>query len=293
MTIHLPILPRHIIQQALFNPEAFRGEIVSFGGGCPNIRWEKAFPCPCAWRTTFSGEEGEVGGESRPGCLKCRNTGVYYVRQADTYAIVTDAAGNSGRGKNTGDSWLDVQARFTCLPETAPAYQDRLTILTAWLQVSERRKRRLDTEALRFPIEVRDIVSASANDPSTPICVNESVIRCSHADSDGAYVGELEEGVHFTVVDGSIVWEASPDPDSEVGLGDPWIGGPSQGCDYTITYWIHPRYVIQGLPFIHRPQPTRKPQQVGADSAVDATDMPVRATGNLETVGVAAGTTGV
>lgn len=284
MTIHLPIIPRVVAPQALFNPELFRSDIVQFAAGCPNIRWEKAFPCPCAWKPSFAGVEGEVGGESRPGCEKCRNSGVYYVRQSDTYAIVTSAGATATKsGKLTGDSWMDVQAKFTCLPETAPAHLDRLSILNAWIQVSERRTRRRTVESCRFPLEEREIVSASPNNSHTPICHKETLIECAWASSSGVFQATLAPDVDLRVVDGNIDWT----------IGDDLGSAPPVGCDYTATYWARPRYIIQGHPFIHRPSVTKKPSQVGVNEAAGSTDMPVAAVGYLELVGVAAGTTGV
>jgi hypothetical protein len=178
---------------------------------------------------------------------------------------------------------MDVQAKFTCLPETAPAHLDRLSILNAWIQVSERRTRKRTVEVCRFPLEEREVISASPNNAHTPVCHRETVIECAWANASGEFQASLAQGVAFQVEDGSLDWT----------IGDTASLAPPVGCDLTITYWARPRYIIQGHPFIHRPQATKKPDQVGANTAAASTDMPVVAVGYLELVGVAAGTTGV
>ena len=282
MNPHYPLLTRRVVPQALLDPEIFRADIIAQNNGCPNIRWEKAFPCPCKWVTTFGGQTGEVGGEQRPECEKCRNAGVYYVRQPDTFAQVGSAGAQvDNKGRLTGDSWQRVQANFTCLPETAPAKDDRLTLLTAWMQVSERRTRKRQVEQLRFPIEVKEVVSASPNDPYIPVCRPETIIELAWSTKVGVFVQSGVQGINFEVVDGAIDHEGGTD------------AGVPIGCDYVVTYHIHPRYIIQGHPFIHRPALTKFPHQVGAQETPRATEMAVLAAGYLELVGPAPGSTGV
>jgi len=268
----------------MFNPEIFRSDIVKFGGDCPNIRWEKAFPCPCKMVVTLRSIDGEIGGESRTGCTQCHNAGVYYVRQPDTYAIVTGVGEtSSSSGKTTGSGWADVQATFTFLPENAPAHDDRVTDLRSWIQVSERRKRKRDGEKFRFPLEVREIIAADSGNDTVPVCFRQTVIELATALPSGAFAARLTEGVDFEVLDGELIWA----------LGDALETAPAVGSDYTVTYWIHPRYLIQNIPYISRPSVTSTPKQVGGVMTPALTDMPVKAIGYLEFVGPAAGTTGV
>lgn len=283
MTFH-PLRPKYVAPQALFDPEIFRSDIIKFGGDTPNIRWEKAFPCPCRMQVTLQSIDGEVGGEPRTGCSNCHNAGVYYVRQPDTYAIVTGVGEvNSSSGKSTGSGWAEVQATFTFLPENAPAHDDRVTDLRSWIQVSERRRRKRDVETFRFPLEVRDIVAADPGNPTVPTFHRQTVIELAAANADGSFKGRLEEGVDFEVIDGTLDWA----------LGDALGTAPEVGSDYTVSYWAHPRYLIQNIPYISRPSVTSKPKQVGGVTTPALTDMPVKAVGFLEFVGPAAGTTGV
>lgn len=279
-----PIIPKYVAPQALFNPEIFRSDIVKFAGGCPNIRWEKAFPCPCSMRMTLREIDGEVGGESKTLCPQCAGASVYYVRQPDTFAIVTSVGEtNSASGKTTGQGWADIQATFTFLPENAPAHQDRVTDLRSWVQVSDRRKRKRTQEKCRFPLEERVIVGADAANSTVAVCFRETVIEMATADAAGAFVARLTPTVDFDVIDGEIDWTK----------GDILETAPAVGCVYFVTYWVHPRYLIQNIPFISRPSVTQQPKQVGGVETPALTDMPVKAVGFMEFIGPAAGTTGV
>lgn len=280
MTVHYPILPKFIAPQAIFDPAIFRSDIVAFGGGRPNVRWERAMPCPCSARTTFAGIEGEVGSEPADACPECHNTGTRYVAQPDTYAVHTGATTDpKHRAKYTAEGWVDGSIELTFLPENAPGHLDRVTLLNAWIRTSERRVRRRVREALRFPIEARPIVSADPNNATQTILTHEGIIEIACADLAGNFDRVLTRDVDYTLApNGLLDWtpgdEADPATACVVGAG------------YVVTYWIRPRYVITSIPFVHRPDPTQRVYQTNdAGGQSRPTDMPVHCTAELEIVG--------
>lgn len=286
MRILHPVIPKFVAPQAIMDPVGFRSDIVQFAGGEPNVRWEIAMPCPCSARATFSGVEGEVGGEPQGGCPKCGNIGTYWVRQPDTFAIVTSGENNPRhREKVTGEGWADGSVRFTCLPENAFGKNDRVTLLHAWIRVTEKRIRRRTLEALRFPLEAREIVSASPSDPRQAILTRESVIEIAWADRTGAFQRVLVEGEDFRVIDTMLDWSPGDRLDLPEEERPAARTAPEVGAQYVVTYWAHPRYVVDAIPFVHRPAATRRPRQVDAEGVPAPTDMPVLVTATLETVG--------
>lgn len=281
-----PAIPRAPVPQSTMDPEFFRGDIINFAGGAPNIRWERAFPCPCAYVTEFANVEGEVGGEPRLQCTKCKGAKFYYVRQPDTYAIVSGATSQDVlKGRVSGEELRDVKARFTCLPETAPQAYDRLSLLNAWVLVHELRVRRLDVETPRFPLETRTYIQGSEDDPTLPEEVEETVVGAAWANAAGVFQATLELGVAFGVTEaGEIDWTAGSNPEL----------APPVGSPYTISYWARPRFIVIGQPYVSRTQPTYRPSQIGDESAdLTPTDMPVLVIGQMEYIGITPGTTGV
>jgi hypothetical protein len=288
MGIHYPIMPRFIAPQAILDPSIFRSDIVAFAGGKPNVRWERAFPCPCSARSTFVGDEGEIGGEPADECPACNNTGTYFVRQPDTFAVHTSATDDpKHRMKVTGEGWSDGTIELTFLPENAPGHLDRVTLLNAWIRVAERRVRRRTKEALRFPLEARPIVSADPNNPSQTILTHEDIIEIAWADTAGRYRGRLERGADWAISsEGLLDWT----PGDRLDLPEPERSSarsaPPLRCQYVVSYWVRPRYIVTSIPFVHRPDPTQRPGQIEDGGGTPRpTDMPVHCTAQLEIVG--------
>lgn len=286
--IHYPILPTFIQPQAIFDPTLFRSDIVAFGGGKPNVRWERAMPCPCSARSTFIGIEGEVGSEPADACPQCFNTGTRYVRQPDTYAVHTNATTSpQHRDKYTAEGWTNGTVELTFLPENAPGHLDRITLLNAWIRTSERRVRRRVREALRFPIEARPIVSADPNDSRQTIITNEDIIEIACADLAGNFDRVLTRNVDYTLApNGLIDWTPGDRIDLPESNRAAARTSCSVGAGYVVTYWIRPRYVVTSIPFIHRPDPTQRAFQTNdAGGVAKPTDMPVHCSAELEIVG--------
>jgi len=277
MRYHYPIVPSASFPQAQFDPQVFRADVVNFAGGCPNIRWERYFPCPCLAKFSLLGTTGFVGGENDHTCTNCGGTGAYWRVQPDTYGIITNRGAQVDKnGKLTGTSWNDVTARFTLLPENAPAHNDRLTVLNDYILVHELRKLKTKAEpmACRFPIAERHVISANPAQTTETVCNTETVVELSWSNSDGEYQGALEIGTDVIVDGGKIDFSAS---------------SVDVGSYIVVTYWAHPRYVVVGHTYISRAQPTPYPGQLGTREEPAQTEMPVAVNGQLELVGLPAG----
>lgn len=269
-------VPVSLFPQASFDPRAFRADIISFGGGEPNIRWERYFPCPCLGRQQIGGRSAAVGMENETLCPRCGGGGAYWKVQPDTYAIISARGAQVDKnGKLTGTSWNDVTARFSLLPENAPAHNDRLTVLNDFLLVHELKKKRASQSiAMRFPIVERAFISAVSPELSeVPMTTYESVLEIAWADPSGAFQGELTEG--WEVVDGVLVLDDA----LEIPVNS----------SIAVSYWAHPRYIVMGHSFISRGQSTTRPEQIGEMGPEGYTELPVSVTGSLELVGLPSG----
>lgn len=255
--------------RADMRPEEFRKFIVNHGLTCT---WEQAAQCPCRQMTASMAKGfGTVPslakgtGGSRRDCPKCAGKGWFYHDSTKTVALfmmgsanpAIAAMGEAGRG----------MASITCLPENLPAYKDRFTLQDSVVIMREGRLRSNEIiEALRFPVAMRAMDTADGE-------LEVGVLYAHKSDDDGLAQldGELRADVDFVITDdGRIDWT----------LGDGNGQAPTEGQWYTLTYYHHPRFVVDSIP--HGWRDTRitykHPESILAP-------MPVQCMGKLEFMG--------
>ncbi len=223
--------------RADFRPEVFRKFVFNHGLRCT---WEQAARCPC-WQPSASvakglGVSNTVGnrtGQWRKDCPLCSGKGWFHHSPTPTIALFTSGADNPAI-LAMGEAGRGVTA-ITCLPENLPAYKDRFTLKDSIVIMREGRTRGPETvEALRYPVALRQM---SLEEGDFEI----GVLYAHKASSEGLAVvdGELKAGEAFEITeDGRLDWT----------VGDQSGKAPANGEYYTVSYYHHPRFLVDNIP---------------------------------------------
>lgn len=227
--------PVKLQPRADFKPEEFRKRIFSHG---LNVRWEQAAECPCNEPAASGGFSATLAGAQhgerrRSDCPACDGRGYIYHSRQTLRAIVTGARKTDERFSQVGGSeYPQGQIGLTLLPEHLPAPFDRFTLLDSEIVYRQTLTRSStgDTDTPRYPIVQR--THDLATGPQT-----FGVRYCMTADPSGVVTpstGRREEGQHFNITSaGEVEWTAD---------------APEAGARYSLEYYAHPAYIVQGTP---------------------------------------------
>ena len=126
--------------------------------------------------------------------------------------------------------------------EHRPGFHHRYTLTESVIEASEKRIRRAARERLRYPIATvtTDLLKRRADGelvkrPNVSLDVLRLRIMDPASRAPGAV---LHRGEDFDVVDGRLDW----------GRGDVRGTAPKTGGVYSVTYYFHPRYIVESFP---------------------------------------------
>lgn len=244
MPLFPPKFPAKAGPRSDFLPDEFRDAILQKG---QDVTWQMTAVCPCGQKLddvstnfVFASPLGQKGvtGEARVACSVCAGRGWYQHSSQPIRVLIHDMSVNPRRFGVSGE-YAKGRARVTFLPENKPALGDRLELTYSVQRIHEstRRKTAAVTQALRFPI-VPQVLTTATGDQTV------RVLQCMRAvDNVASGASALVEGVDFTVTAGGLLdWT----------LGDVTGRSPGVGQSFSITYFAHPRYVIEDVPFAVR-----------------------------------------
>lgn len=236
--------------RADFDPMEFRDVILQKG---QDVVWQMCALCPCGQNTedvsklfdysTVLGQKA-VTGEPRAICPVCNGVGWYW-HSPQTIRVLIQDMSLAPRRFGVESEYARGRAQITFLPENKPALGDRVELLYSVHRVNEmtRRPSAAKVQALRFPIRSQDLQTATGVQTVRVIQLQRAV---SNVTSGADF---LTEGVDFIVnANGSLDWT----------LGDITGKAPAPGHAFTITYFAHPRYVVEDVPFAIRDTNTQK-----------------------------------
>jgi hypothetical protein len=209
------------------------------------MTWESAARCPCVREITTLGVSG-VTWEPRTDCAACNGTGWLYFNPQPVTGFVLGAASDPDLFTQYGE-YASGMVRLTLAPEHKPSVGDRFSNLNSTVTMDEVRTRTSETiERLMYPIATRTIEVGSDADPSVAEEIEVGVVYCRRADINGELESNLlEQDTDFTITAaGAIDWT----------LGDGLGTAPVEGARYGLKYYLHPTYIVQGLPYQHRDQ---------------------------------------
>lgn len=222
--------------------DTLRKEIFQHGR---SIRVQKAAACPCQRQLTAGTPAKTVNTkEPRPDCSLCEGKGYFYYATQDIEALALDAQFNPERFALYGERATGM-IRFTFLPEHMPGWLDRITLLDSVAQYNEViTKGSSAIESTRYPIQTRSVVVGTAADNTVAETIQVRTLYVRKANAQGVVTGsELVESTDFVVTsDGKIDWTLG------VGLGT----APATGERYSVSYFMHPVYVVKSLPYTQR-----------------------------------------
>lgn len=224
-----------------------------------DVLWERASQCPCGQSLELGGIVGHTGGHHES-CLGCKGNGVLYHAAGTIKAAMGTASQDPDRFKLYG-AYTRGMASFTVLPETLPAFLDRLTVQSGRMVYTETRVHgSSDTVALRYPVLVPSLLIGSSSDPTVQEPVSIGVLYCRKASELGVLHGtEFEQGTHFAVDDaGQVVWDSDSSPDV-----------PVEGERVSYTYFMRPTYIVVDAPFSYLVTPTmvKRPEPIEEEVA--------------------------
>lgn len=239
-----PKYPVKLGPRSDFNPMEFRDVMFQKG---QDVTWQMCALCPCGQssedvsalfqHSTVLGQIA-VTGEPRTICTVCNGVGWYW-HSPQTIRVLIQDMGINPRRFGVESEYAKGRARVTFFPENKPALGDRIELQYSVHRVNEmtRRPTSAKLQSLRFPIKAQDLQTASGVQTTRVIQLQRAVNNVSGA------TDFLTEGVDFTVTSaGQLDWT----------LGD--ITGKAPGVlqAFTVTYFAHPRYVIEDVPFAMR-----------------------------------------
>lgn len=245
MPLFPPRFPAKAGPRSDFLPDEFRDAIQQKG---QDVTWQMTAVCPCGQKlddvsTTFTafaaplGQKG-VTGEARTVCPVCAGKGWYQHSAQPIRVLIQDMSVNPRRFGVTGE-YARGRSRISFLPENKPAIGDRIELSYSVHRVHEltRRKTAAATQALRFPVKAQVLDTATGNQTVRVLQMMRAVNNVT------AVVDALVEGVDYTVTAGGLIdWT----------LGDGTGRSPGVGQAFSVTYFAHPRYVVEDVPFAIR-----------------------------------------
>lgn len=272
-----PRAPIKLKPRGDFDAEGFRRLIFQVGA---EATWEARSQCPCG--RMLNDVAADMGynpleahfivRDSRVDCPLCKGVGYFLHSPQPVRLLIQDMKVYGRRWSGAGEYGAG-SARLSMLPEHKPALGDRITVKRSVLLVREERQRGASAiEALRFPI------AGQAQDLQQGKTVFRT-LTVHKADAANATTvnAVLLEGTDFVVTaDGKIDWTLG------IGTGK----APLANAYYTVSYYMHPRYVVIDLGFgirdsfdgIHKPV-----------NAPEHTNLPVMAIAKLEYMGARGG----
>ena len=237
-----PKLPTKLIPRGDFNPDEFRTLFAQRG---KQVLWEMAALCPCS--TPVSKFEAGFGfttptnsnaktGEARPDCPVCAGKG-WYAHSSQTITVLLHAMSLRPARFGVSGDYARGRASVSVLPENKLALGDRLTVLHSVQRVMEYVPRKAGaTQALRFPIAAETLNLATGATPTRVLQAMRALTAGTVANAQA-----MVEGVDFSVDGtGKILWNPLS------------ANIPAVGDLFTITYYAHPRYVIEEMPAVTR-----------------------------------------
>tara|TARA_Y100000592_G_scaffold38382_2_gene60743 strand:- start:14836 stop:15639 length:804 start_codon:yes stop_codon:yes gene_type:complete len=230
-----------------------------------NVKWTQTAQCPCSVKTEDLNMDIDYIGANAPdksidysnqnACTVCDGGGKIYHSPQDIQAVVTGAEGDYLNARFGG--YRDGVINLTLNPEHLPAFGDRFELLDSVMLYQETiEDNGQNTLALRFPIQRRTLALVGGNK-------TVGVTYCSYAVNNLTVDAELEEGIHFDVLDNEISWRANQKPENVT--------------KFTFSYYIHPSYICVGFPNSVRDTHVRFKQTVEVN-----TPLPIRIQAKLE-----------
>lgn len=229
-----------------FDPTDFENAIERMGYA---VTWEHASRCPC--RNNPETSQPSIV------CPVCDGDGWEHHSPQPIKAIV-DALDTNMDALIAFGTWTFGTARFTVRHEHRPGDRDRYTLTESVLQFSEIRKRSAAVrERLRYPIATirQDLmVENSAGElvkrPQVPL----NVLRLRLMDPATRLPGPvIHRGEDFDVIDGRL----------DFSRGDLRGTAPGVGALFAVTYYHHPRYVVETIPHAIRDSRVHVPTLAG------------------------------
>ena len=244
MPIFPPKFPPKLGPRSDFEIDQFRDAIFQKG---QDVTWQMTAVCPCGQSLDdlsknfdFPSPLGQKGvsGSARAICPVCDGKGWYQHSSQVIRVLIQDMSVNPIRYGVEGE-WARGRSRITFLPENKPALGDRIELAFSVHRVHEmtRRPSAATVQALRFPV-VSQVLETGTGNQSVKVLQAIKAVN-----NQVTLANTMVENVDFVItVDGKIDWT----------LGDVTGKAPGVGQAFSITYFAHPRYVIEDVPFAMR-----------------------------------------
>jgi hypothetical protein len=207
-----------------------------------DLTWEQCAECPCsqpssAYDVGLIETTSGVTGEARADCELCDGKGYFWHSAQPIRAIVTGGSSNTEQFTMYGE-YARGMVSVSLLPEHLPAYGDRYTFVASVMVYRETRTRSALVEALRYPIQPRQLDLATGERTL-------GVLRLQRAGVDGLSTESdvLVEGVDFDVTAEGLL---------DFTKGDALGTAPLVGARYAVSYYARPRYYVADRPHTHR-----------------------------------------
>lgn len=226
--------------------------------------------------TALVGNEGDVV------CPECGGKSIIWHSPQRVPALITQASKMPKAMERWGE-FAYATILMTVLPEHAPAFLDRFTLVDTQVQLRERAVREEGSTHLpRYPIANRKVIVGVTDGSPTPETKNVGVTYMRRAGVDG----KLEDNVVAQDVD----FVVTPEGLIDFTLGDILGTTPVLGRAFAFSYWSNPRYVVTRIPHLHRDQNTMDPIQINEETEFDpdgssVSDMPIQIEARLEFAG--------
>ena len=224
-----------------FKMEEFRRLIQTKG---LNLLWSQTTECPCAKSTTqdfsmdlteVSFEDVEVLAGYSSICPVCGGGGLVIHSPQEIKAIFTKSEkDNSPSNLAEVSEYRKETAKLTLLPENLPSLGDIFTVKDSVLLFRETVKKTAGAvQALRFPI-----VNRSMTLDSGALEIGVLYLQTSDTSNNAIVGGSLVQDTDFTV---------NQNGELDFSICDP-AKLPETGTNFSISYYINPRYKAVGSP---------------------------------------------
>jgi hypothetical protein len=208
-----------------------------------DVTWEQAAVCPCG---VLQGSNMGLPVTStvntkmrRTDCENCEGRGYYYHSPLPIRVLMVGYRSNPELFSQIGGEYAKGYASFTAQPEHLIGFLDRFTLTNSVCVFREPRTRTSATvERPKYPIVTRSLLLTAG-------LTDVNVLDAIKAQATGLVdpADKLVPGVDFEITPaGAIDWT----------LGDLSGKAPAVGSRYSLSYYIHPRFVVQDNPHVAR-----------------------------------------